>query len=431
MQKYYDALRSWLYDQPDEVALTVDGKPLKLSSFIKGVDQQVDYLKQFKYKDQQVVVLINGMDIVSSMTMFYAASCLSLCVGFLPEYVKDDKLDSLLQQVANNVNAYLRPDGELVFLNTEKRNCKGGHIAFSSGTGDYRSCVYRSADSWQSLFPFQNELFALTGGRTLTICGSIAYSGNLNIALGALYHRNTVNVYSSVSRKLFTMSNHKAKEHILYAVPTIMKKIFEHAPEMFSQFHTVITAGEPLLAKDYSRWRESNPNTRFIDFYGSVEVSYVSYRVLSENRYKNGSVGCLFPKVRVKVVDGLINVSSPYTAAFNVPYVSTKDVGKMDGNELILKGRSGNVISQAGKMVDLSEIEKMLNNTFLDAEFVATKRLDYDRGESFKLSVVQKVEGVDEHSIRDFLRNYGMPSSIEILEKWPLLSSGKINRRIL
>src|SRR5215475_14359854 len=163
--------------------------------------------------------------------------------------------------------------------------------------------------------------------------------------------------------------------------------------------------------------------------------------------------GCVYDGVPLDGVhvasgdDGRIKISGPVlfsryrlapeltSAALRDGWFVTSDLGELAAGRLVVRGRADDVINSGGEKVVASEVEHVLRGCpgVRDAVVVGTP--DPDWGERVTAMVVAldpaEPPGLEEITgyVRDRLPRYAAPRSMVLIDKLPMLSSGKPDRQ--
>lgn len=214
---------------------------------------------------------------------------------------------------------------------------------------------------------------------------------------------------------------HEQKPSFIQAVPLVLealRHILENDPsegtvtDKFCQFnghlHTVSVGGS-----------FSDPTT--IDFFENLGVHIISGYGMTEavvitnerdGRKKKGSVGEVTPGVRIRIVDGEVQVGGQSVmlgyyndpaateAVFNHGWLKTGDLGYVDAEGyLYLTGRKKNLIILAnGENVSPEELERQLRESPMIAEAVVREKDGHLHAE------VQAADGADRGAIDTYIQ---------------------------
>lgn len=252
-----------------------------------------------------------------------------------------------------------------------------------------------------------------------------------------------------------------------FMTPTALKRLAEvPAPrERWTlRLRTVCTGGEALPAETW-RWLQSELGICCNEFYGLTEVNHLVGCCQALYPSLPGSMGKAFPGHAIALVDeagrevaegeiGQIVARNDdptrflgywknpeLTAAMELgQWLKTGDLARRDAEGYFwYEGRADDLIKTAGYRVGPGEVENALLKHPAVAEAAVIPSPDPDRGSIIK-ALIRLKEGeaasedlkVDlQAMVKRDLAAYKYPREIDFVERFPLTSSGKINRKAL
>lgn len=134
---------------------------------------------------------------------------------------------------------------------------------------------------------------------------------------------------------------------------------------------------------------------------------------------------------RYRTGPGAAAVPGPDTAADGSRVLRTNDLGRWDGERLVVLGRMDEVINTGGHKVVPGQVNALIAADPAVAESVVVGRSDPEWGERVCAVVVPADPGAPpalEHLravVRDRLPAYAAPRELEVLDRLPMLESGK------
>jgi O-succinylbenzoic acid--CoA ligase len=139
--------------------------------------------------------------------------------------------------------------------------------------------------------------------------------------------------------------------------------------------------------------------------------------------------------VQIEIRDGTICIKGPVLASsisLTDGWFETKDLGQYENNQLVVSGRSDDVIISGGENLSLNAVENSLGNAFPDTQFAAFAVADPQWGQSLQLAVVGTISNdqITAHLEKD-LGVFAKPKGIHRMSSLPLLGIGKIDRKSL
>jgi O-succinylbenzoic acid--CoA ligase len=145
--------------------------------------------------------------------------------------------------------------------------------------------------------------------------------------------------------------------------------------------------------------------------------------------------GTALEGVQVEIRSGKICIKGPVLASsipLNDGWLETNDLGEYDNDQLIVIGRSDDVIISGGENLSLSTVENSLSLVFPDTQFAAFAVEDSQWGQSLQIAVVGTVsdDQITTHLEME-IGVFAKPKGIHRMTSLPLLGIGKIDRKSL
>lgn len=223
-----------------------------------------------------------------------------------------------------------------------------------------------------------------------------------------------------------------------------------HAFDFYSVRYAVAGA-EKLQESTRQLWLEKF-GIRILEGYGVTETSPAA-AVNTLIDYKAGSVGRLMPAMQyhLEPVEGIVgagrlhlagpNIMQGYLLADNpgvlVPPVSsfgegwydTGDIVEIDDDGFItIRGRVKRFAKVSGEMVSLAAVEQIAAKAWPDAQHAATSLPDAKKGEMVVLLTTRKQATLKQLvDSAEGVAAIGLPRKLIIVDKLPIMGSGKIN----
>ena len=145
--------------------------------------------------------------------------------------------------------------------------------------------------------------------------------------------------------------------------------------------------------------------------------------------------GKVLEGVEIEIRGGKICIKGPVLASsislYNGWY-ETSDLGEYENNQLVVLGRSDDVIISGGENLSLSAVENSLCIAFPDIQFAAFTVEDPQWGQSLQIAVVGMISDAQivEHLEKE-LGSFAKPKGIHHMNSLPLLGIGKVDRKSL
>ena len=150
--------------------------------------------------------------------------------------------------------------------------------------------------------------------------------------------------------------------------------------------------------------------------------------------------GCVYDGValegiEIEIRQGKICIKGPVLAS-SIPLIDgwfeTSDLGEFNNDQLVVIGRSDDVIISGGENLSLNAVENSLSLAFPDTQFAAFAVEDPQWGQSLQVAVVGTIsdDQITAHLEKD-LGYFAKPKGIHRMSSLPLLGIGKIDRKSL
>jgi acyl-[acyl-carrier-protein]-phospholipid O-acyltransferase/long-chain-fatty-acid--[acyl-carrier-protein] ligase len=232
---------------------------------------------------------------------------------------------------------------------------------------------------------------------------------------------------------------------ILFGTSTFLKGYGKNAhPYDFYSLRYVFAGAEKLKEEVRELWIDKF-GIRIYEGYGTTEAS----AILSLNTpllNKKGSVGCLLPGIEYKLepVEGIESGGNLLVKGANLmkgylihgegfkplrDWYTTGDIVEIDEQGFItIKSRLKRFAKISGEMISLNLIEELAAECFGTSDLATIAAADPSRGEKIILFVTEEVYSLK--TLGAFIRSKNlspllMPSKLTLIDKIPLLGSGK------
>jgi len=145
--------------------------------------------------------------------------------------------------------------------------------------------------------------------------------------------------------------------------------------------------------------------------------------------------GVALEDIEIEIRNGKICIKGPVLAS-SIPLIDgwfeTSDLGEFNNDQLVVIGRSDDVIISGGENLSLNAVENSLSLAFPDTQFAAFAVEDSQWGQSLQVAVVGTIsdDQITAHLERD-LGYFAKPKGIHRMTSLPLLGIGKIDRKSL
>lgn len=308
----------------------------------------------------------------------------------------------------------------------------------TSGSSGSPKVIRRSAASWIASFETNAALFDIKPNDIYAVLGGFETSLSLYAVTEALHLGADVLALGRMSPRAQKEALVAHEATALYATPTQLRLLTRDRSDRIKGVRYVLCGGGKLDQTTREAAESTFTNATFFEFFGSAETSFIT---LSDINTPEGSVGCAYPEVEIKVQDDEIWVKSPYLfdgysegsskeTRWENGFLSIGEMGLLDANgALFLKGRKSRMVTVADQNVFPEDIEAILSSVVSPRNVAAIPVIDALRGHHF-LAVI---EGESDETLaakaldacRHALASVAVPKRVVFLEAFPLLGSGK------
>lgn len=290
---------------------------------------------------------------------------------------------------------------------------------------------------------------------------------SIGIAFQCLYNGVAVSIVRGFDLAHILKVIRDDKPSLLTLTPTMLQMLLDHPDAQktdFSCIRTTLYAGSPISLGLIKRAIKIIPG-EFMQFYGATEANG-AFSILRPNEHnlndekKLQSCGRPLPLMKFKIVDGqgqevpvgesgeLMVLSPAITKGywqqpettekvFDNGWYKTGDVAKKDEEGLYyIVDRVKDMIVSGGENIYSAEVENVLS-VHPDVSAVAVIGVPSERwGEEVKAVIIAKPDTSPsvENLIawcRDRLAGYKVPKSIDFIDAFPLVPSGKVSKKDL
>ncbi|MCP5091523.1 MAG: amino acid adenylation domain-containing protein [Gammaproteobacteria bacterium] len=351
------------------------------------------------------------------------------------------------------------------------------YLVYTSGTTGRPKGVMGTHQATMNRFAWMLRAFPFAEGEVCCLKTAIAFVDSVWEIFGPLLAGVPSVILGEEEARDMSVLNARLSEHKvsrLLVVPSLLRAILDAGLDLetgLPQLIQVFTSGEKLAADLLEQVARAAPTLQVINLYGSSEVAGDATSSGHLTTPRNGAqvpIGRPLDNCQSYVLDrhlrpvprgalgqlyvGGANLARGYfrqpgmTAERFVPnpfsiepgarLFSTGDLVRLGADgELYFEGRADHQVKIRGHRVELAEIEMMLQGHPKIAEAIVTLSED-DAGGRLDAWVTTADGAVAQaNSLRRFLSEhlpaYMIPSSFSVLEVFPLLPNGKLNRRAL
>ncbi|MFT3868864.1 MAG: amino acid adenylation domain-containing protein [Nibricoccus sp.] len=353
------------------------------------------------------------------------------------------------------------------------------YVIYTSGTTGKPKGSLLTHRNVTRLFSATDHWYGFNSSDVWTLFHSVAFDFSVWEIWGALlYGGRLVVVPFMVSRSSEAFYELLAKEQVtvLNQTPSAFRQLI-HAEESVGQkklaLRYVVFGGEALEMQSLRPWydRHGDSQPRLVNMYGITETTvHVTYRPLSKDDLTSGSViGVPIPDLQVYILDpqkqplpigvpgemyvggaglarGYLNRQDLTDARFIPDHLTNKPGSRLyrtgdlarflPGRDIEYLGRIDQQVKIRGFRVELGEIESVLCQHPAIREAVVIAREDVpgdQRLVAYVISsggVIPSVLELREH-LKKKMPEYMVPAAFVQLEKIPLTTNGKVDRKAL
>lgn len=334
------------------------------------------------------------------------------------------------------------------------------YTGFTSGSTGFPRGFERHQASWVASFESDQRAFGFATDDVFIALGNLAHSLFLYAVMRGLYAGARTVMFPQFRPNRILDSIAKNKGTVVYGTPTQFDALALAAEQggiALPSVRLVLSSGAKMPQALKHRLRAICPSAEICEFYGSSELSYISYA--RDGAAPDPSVGKPFPEVTVRILDndfhdlktgetGRVFVESPfrfsgYALSDERPLLqsgaalATGDVGYLDSSGyLYLVGRADRMLICSAKNVYPEEVESVLARHPSVRRAAVFGVADQRRG----TRLVAVIDPADGHAIsqkdliawcRTFLPRYKVPMRFVEMDAWPLTASHKPNLPVM
>lgn len=475
---------------PNEIALRTTDDQITYSELNRLADNVASYIIDHNVKSQSVIAIPSerSIDNIACLLGILKAGCIYAPYSKdLPEerlaFIFNDSLASIIIDNSDVVRGLSLQDKILVvsakellayergsaIRRSKDANCDAlAYILYTSGsTGwpkgveiPHRVAVARIQAEY---IPF-NDQEATCAKTTLTFVDSIWELFSAFRVGGSVF---LVNQEDAKDPKAIISGLKLSAARRIVLVPTLLRAILESSDSLANELpflEICISSGEPLTMDVVQRFYSALPKARLVNLYGATEVWDVSHKIVPRDYAEAITIGRPLKYARVLIlseglepvpvgINGEICVAGDYLPMryrnndqlnrqkfahikINGELVRiwrSGDTGHWNSDgEIVLTGRSDNLVKVRGMRVELEEIEAQAESLeAIDKAIVSVTSNDslvlYYRPAAGLESSAKEVK----RFLTTVLPKYMVPTFYKEVDEFSLTVSGKINRRDL
>lgn len=305
--------------------------------------------------------------------------------------------------------------------------------AMTSGTTGAAKVLFRTYESWAGFFEEQNRVFKVTPNSCMFAQGSLAFTGNLNLYMGALYAGAAVAAADKFRPRLWQEMILDNSCDVVYLIPTKLRLLARSAKQKMGCVKSVIAGSQGFDKQDLAALKTIMPDAEMTLYYGASELNYITYIKDNEMTDDRTLIGRPFKGVGVSVRGGEIYIDTAFHVIGKNCPCTLGDCGSIDEDGMLhFLGRRDDMYNINGIKVSGLKVESALLDCagVEDAAIMPVHAAGGDllaafvAGEALtKTALLQKLHGR--------LTEHELPKRIIFMEALPKNESGKTDRKKL
>ncbi|PRS65190.1 acyl-CoA synthetase [Bacillus pumilus] len=322
------------------------------------------------------------------------------------------------------------------------------YMGFTSGSTGSPKAFIRRQQSWIESFRTTADTFGITHQDHVLIAGTLLSSHFLYGAISTLYFGGTVTLLEKFTPVKAKKTLQTGDITVMYTVPTMTESLLEIDAFARDNSLLVISSGADWGIPSKKQLVTNYPHVTFFDFYGTSELSFVSYLSSNDFLQKPSSVGRPFSPIQIEVrradqtvcqpnETGRIYVKSPMSFAGYLhevkppeEWITVYDMGWLDEDGyLYMSGRENGMIVYGGLNIFPEEIERVLNEQPEVKRSVVVGVPDPYWGE-IPVAIIEQGQHTKtvRQAVKEKLAAYKVPKKWLVIDQIIETSGGKIAR---
>lgn len=458
--------------KPDQIAIIDEQESITYQDWYERVQRSAQWLQGTAHQQKRIAFLLsNG---ASFLQIFAGAACAGwTAVPLDPRWSHEECVEKLLLSEADlaiiedrlmkrfeqssvdipiislsewKERMSLLTDSPDNSCDTEKDPVF--YMGFTSGSTGSPKAFIRRQQSWIESFRMTTASFGITHQDHALILGTLLSSHFLYGAISTLYFGGTV----TLLEKFVPVKAKKALETgditVMYTVPTMTETLLQIDAFRGDNPLLVMSSGADWSSSSKEQLVTNYPHVTFFDFYGTSELSFVSYLSSNDFLQKPSSVGRPFSSIQVEVRNpdqsvcqpnetGRIYVKSPMTFSGYLheqkppeEWLTVYDMGWLDEDGyLYMSGRENGMIVYGGLNIFPEEIERVLNEQPEVKRSIVVGVPDPYWGE-IPVAILEQVPQIKavRQAVKEKLAAYKVPKKWLVIDQMIETSGGKIAR---
>ncbi|TQR24509.1 acyl-CoA synthetase [Bacillus safensis] len=458
--------------KPDQIAIIDEQESITYQDWYERVQRSAQWLQGTAHQQKRIAFLLsNG---ASFLQIFAGAACAGwTAVPLDPRWSHEECVEKLLLSEADLAiieDRYMKRfeqgsvDMPLLSLSEWKETmnlftdspcskCDTEkdpvfYMGFTSGSTGSPKAFIRRQQSWIESFRTTAASFGITHQDHVLILGTLLSSHFLYGAISTLNFGGTV----TLLEKFVPGKAKKALETgditVMYTVPAMTETLLKIDAFGGDNPLLVMSSGADWSISSKEQLVTNYPHVTFFDFYGTSELSFVSYLSSNDFLQKPSSVGRPFSSIQVEVrhpdqsicqpnETGRIYVKSPMTFSGYLheekpsqEWLTVYDMGWLDEDGyLYMSGRENGMIVYGGLNIFPEEIERVLNEQPEVKRSIVVGVPDPYWGE-IPVAILEQVPQIKavRQAVKEKLAAYKVPKKWLVIDQMIETSGGKIAR---
>ena len=305
--------------------------------------------------------------------------------------------------------------------------------AMTSGTTGRAKVLFRTYESWAGFFEEQNRVFGVKETSCMFAQGSLAFTGNLNLYMGALHAGAAIAAADKFRPRLWQEMIARHNCDVVYLIPAKLRLLARSSKEPLASVKNIIAGSQGFDRRDMAAVKRIMPNAEMTLYYGASELNYITYITGAEMTDDRTLIGRPFNGVGVSVKDGEIYIDTPYHVIGKPRPCTLGDCGSIDADGMLhFLGRRDDMYNINGLKISGMKVTDAL----LDCEGVedaAVLPMHSDSGDMLAAFVVGKglTKTLLLQMLRGKLTEHELPKRIIFMDALPKNESGKTDRKKL
>lgn len=389
--------------------ITEKGRTLTYGAFMDLVETKERELLLSHQKEDKTLYLVQEATVIDELVTWIACQSVGLVPAILPP---DVKMESI----------------KLDAITVPKEACMA---VMTSGTTGTPKVLFRTCESWASFFSVQDEVFHINENTVLFTSGTLSFTGNLNLYMDLFALGASVVAVREFQPKAWVQAIKEHEANYIYLIPAKMRALVKAVKDPITCVEYLVAGSQSFGKTDCEITKKAFPNIKICLYYGASETNYMTYVWDYEMGDDARLIGKAFPKMDLRLVDGVFYTNNTYgVMGIPNPYC-TNDEGFQDeeGNFYFL-GRVDDRLNVNGRKCSGYKIAEAVKQIFgLDA-YASVEKEDnrdslvvYYEGQELTYSIME---------LRKFLKNsledYEIPKKFIHVDALPRTANGKIKK---